>query len=275
MTSDSQTGKKKKRNPNTPRLEDELGRMNYMTTADVNTEVLEHLEAVESVARDSGHLKGTFVRRINCAVVALTAAVNTLAKRSGGTEDLRWLKQHNGQLEKEVKQLKLDVKRLTAALAKKPVSTTEIPSHTEEYPPVASQPEQVFARPAPVLRPSLKGKRKVLDTTSDYLAEEERALDDALTQRINSLLDERQRLRDGAVSLKTTRSTQKTQQRDSPALRSQTSQHSTGTTSAVSQTRTRSTPTARSTRDDRGEPASASQPAPESWTQVLGRKQRK
>lgn len=99
--------------------------MSHMPTADVNSEVLEHLQSVQSVARDSGHLKGTFVRRINCAVVALTAAVTTLAQRSGGTEDLRWLKQHNGQLEKEVKQLKLDMKRLTAALAKKSVSATD------------------------------------------------------------------------------------------------------------------------------------------------------
>lgn len=138
--------------------------------------------------------------------------------------------------------------------------------------------------PPPVLRPSLKGKRKILEEPKhDILDEEEQNIDDILTQRINSLLDQRQRLRDGARRLTKSRPINKP--KDTTTLKDtheeerylpytypdvERDEHSLASTSGTRKTVNFQTvqgiPTAHPTEQTNDQ---------ESWSKVLGRKQRK
>lgn len=198
LSSDSRD--KSRRSKNAPKMDDELERLRHMPTADVNTEVLDHIQEVQTVAQNSGNLKGTYIRKLNCAAVTLTAAITTLTKRSGGSEDISWLKQHNAKLEQEVMQLKQDVKRLTAALTRQSgKSFTSNIGSAVQHNTAGGQHPNVEELP-PVLRPPIQGQRKVItDTPHAFFSAQEREIDELITRRINDLLDQRQRLHDGNV----------------------------------------------------------------------------
>lgn len=189
-----------RRNPNVPDKDDELVRLKHMPLHDIGTEMISHLDEVKAVAKHSGHLKGTFINKLNCATVMLRAATHTITKRASTDVNIQWLKQHNERLENEVKELRAEVKKLTAALASQNKMRNTRSSVREDR-----SVEQPVADLPPVLRPSLRGKQKVLTTDPNYdLTIEEREVDALLTQRINHLLDQRTRLRD-KTSLETTK----------------------------------------------------------------------
>lgn len=115
----------------------------------------------------------------------------------------------------------------------------------------------------------MKGKRKILEETRhDILDDEEQNIDDTLTQQINYLLDQRQRLRDGARRSNNPKRTSKSKTKSND-----THEHEEPT--LASMTRPRKATNLQSVPGFYTERSTEQPYDQEQWSQVLGRKQRK
>lgn len=83
----------------------------------LNKQVLNAIAVINSVATNSGHLKGTFVRKLNDASASITEAVTVLHKRSI-TEETAKLEIQNLHLRSELSELRKELAELKADLQK-------------------------------------------------------------------------------------------------------------------------------------------------------------